>query len=146
MSAVYLFDARLVGFRGVRRSLALLGEQQLTDLHEALQAAFGWGDDHLYTFWLGGAFWAQDGSEYAHPWHAAEPDHLMPGEAPPRSAAISLDRLGLEAGQRIAYVFDFGDEWRVTLTLRAIGADDGGRYPRLVELVGDAPPQYEDAA
>jgi hypothetical protein len=32
----------------------------------------------------------------------------------------------------------------VRLTLRAIAADDGGDYPRLLDAVGDAPPQYVD--
>jgi hypothetical protein len=32
----------------------------------------------------------------------------------------------------------------VRLTLRQIIADDGGVYPRLLESVGEAPPQYPD--
>ena len=39
-------------------------------------------------------------------------------------------------------MFDFHREWRVRLTLRKIAADDGGHYPRVLESVGDAPPQY----
>jgi Plasmid pRiA4b ORF-3-like protein len=46
------------------------------------------------------------------------------------------------AGQHIAYVFDFQEEWRVRLTLREITARDGGHHPRVLESVGDAPPQY----
>jgi hypothetical protein len=34
--------------------------------------------------------------------------------------------------------------WRVAVTLRQITADDGGVYPRLLEQVGSAPPQYPD--
>lgn len=37
------------------------------DLHEVLRFAFEWDDDHLYSFWLGGEFWAQDGTEYTRP-------------------------------------------------------------------------------
>ncbi len=69
----------------------------------------------------------------------------MPIAKPGRkSAERRLDRLRLVKGQRIAYVFDFGDEWRVRLALRQIIADDGGAYPRLLESVGEAPPQYPD--
>ena len=63
-----------------------------------------------------------------------------------------MDRMRLRKGDKLAYLFDFGDEWRVRLTLRHITADDGERYPRVVESIGDAPPQYpaydeeEDAA
>jgi hypothetical protein len=55
-----------------------------------------------------------------------------------------LDDLGLTKGQRIAYLFDFGDEWRVRLTLRRITPADGISYPRLLESVGESPPQYPD--
>jgi hypothetical protein len=52
--------------------------------------------------------------------------------------------LGIEPGARLAYVFDFGDEWRVLLRLRERTECDGGAYPRVVERVGTAPPQYGD--
>jgi hypothetical protein len=88
--------------------------------------------------------WRSD--EYTHPWHANEPNPLGAfwiGPVP-QSAEISLDRLGLSENQRIAYIFDFGDEWRVRLTVRQIIADDGQPYPRLLKSAGDAPPQYAD--
>lgn len=141
---VYVFNAELVGFRGVRRTLAVRSGQTLVDLHHALQGAFDWDDDHLYSFWLKGEFWSRDGSEYTHPLHVAQPSALGPFAtgAAPRSAKTRLNRLRLRKGQRIAYLFDFGDEWRVRLVLREIEIDDGGRYPRIVEGVGEAPPQY----
>ena len=55
-----------------------------------------------------------------------------------------MERLGLIEGQRIAYVFDFQSEWRVRLILREIAADDGGIYPRVLQSVGESPPQYID--
>jgi hypothetical protein len=153
-SPVYIFKAELMGFRGVRRTLAVRSGQTLVDLHHALQGAFEWDDDHLYSFWLRGEFWGRDGSEYTHPFHAAQPSTLGPFAAgpAPKSAKTRLIRLRLRKGQRIAYLFDFGDEWRVRLMLREIETDDGGHYPRIVESVGEAPPQYaeydedEDAA
>jgi hypothetical protein len=140
----FTFEASLVDFRGVRRTIAVRSDQSLDDLHEALRAAFGWDDEHLYSFWLDGEFWSPDGEEYSHPWHAAEPGPLagLGFHSAPKSAEVRLDRLDLTHGDRIAYVFDFGDEWRVRLTVRDGGEDDGGAYPRLLRAVGDAPPQY----
>jgi pRiA4b ORF-3-like protein len=143
---ICVFEAELVDLTDIRRTIAIRSDQTLDDLHHAMRAAFGWDDEHLYSFWLRGGFWARNGSEYTHPFHATQPDPLGPfatGPAP-RSAAVRLDRLKLRRGQRVAYVHDFGDEWRVALTLRQITADDGGAYPRLLEQVGDAPPQYPD--
>jgi hypothetical protein len=57
---------------------------------------------------------------------------------------VQLRRLGLIEGQRIAYLFDFGDEWRLRLTLRQIVVSDDGQYPRVIESVGGAPPQYAE--
>jgi hypothetical protein len=31
---------------------------------------------------------------------------------------VPIAELGLSVGQRIGYVFDFGDDWRVRLTVR----------------------------
>ena len=144
----FVFSARLGGWKGVRRTIAVRSDQTLQVLHDALRVAFDWDDDHLYAFWLSGKFWARDDTEYVHP-SALEFNPLagwdLPMETPSReSAEQPLDRLGLTKGQRIAYVFDFGDEWRVRLTLREIVADNGGAYPRILESVGDAPPQYPD--
>jgi len=58
-----------------------------------------------------------------------------------RTSEQPLDRLGLTKAQRIAYLFDFGDEWRVVLTLRRITPDDGGEYRRLLDSAGESPPQ-----
>jgi hypothetical protein len=146
----YVFTARLDGLSGVRRTIAVRSDQTLVDLHRALQNAFDWDDDHLYSFWLSGKFSARDGTEYTHPF-ALESEPFAGWDLPiarpgRKSAERRLDRLRLTKGQRIAYLFDFGDEWRVRLTLRAITAADGGDYPRLLESVGDAPPQYPDYA
>jgi hypothetical protein len=138
----YVFDAELVGFRGVRRVIAVREDLTLVDLHYALQSAFGWDDDHLYAFWLDGRFWTSTDEHFTRPCGAAD----APGAPASRSAAVALDRLGLAEGQRIAYVFDFGDEWRVRLRVREITVDGGDPSPRLLSSVGAAPPQYSHAA
>ena len=74
--------------------------------------------------------------EFTEPGHARE---LR--DAQTRSARVRLGDLGLQPGQKIAYVFGFGDEWRVQLTIARVDADDGGAYPRLLESIGEAPPQ-----
>ena len=145
---VYVLKADLVGFRGIHRTIAIRSDLTLVDVHYALQAAFDWDDDHLYSFWPDGEFYSRDGREYTHPFHAAQPNPLgLFARGPARaSAEIRLNRLKLKKGQRLAYLFDFGDEWRVRLTVRQITADDGQPYPRQLESVGDAPPQYPDSA
>lgn len=135
----YVFDAELVGFEGVIRTISVRGDLTLIDLHYALQAAFDWDDDHLYCFWLDGAFWSPGVDRYTHPCHAARPDAA---QANPKSAQIPLDELGLAPVGLLAYVFDFREEWRVGLRLREVTHDDGSASPRLLRSTGSPPPQY----
>jgi hypothetical protein len=58
--------------------------------------------------------------------------------------ARALDPPQAASASSSSYLFDFGDESRVRLAVRDVLADDGGPYPRLLESVGDAPPQYPD--
>ena len=145
---VYVFRAKLKGWHGVRRTIAIRCEETLIDLHDALQAAFDWDSQHPFAFWLSGKFWARGGVEYVHPL-ALKSRPFSRGHAAiagprRRSAGRPMERLGLIEGQRIAYVFDFQSEWRVRLILREIAADDGGIYPRVLQSVGESPPQYID--
>jgi hypothetical protein len=133
--SILVFDVELTNVRGVRARLAVGADQHLTALHDAIQEAFGWGDDHLYSFWLDGRFWGDEQAEYTSP--------LVPDEAP-QTADVPLAELDLRVGRKIAYVFDFGDEWRVKLTVREEVEPDGGVYPRVLSRTGTAPPQYPD--
>jgi catechol 2,3-dioxygenase-like lactoylglutathione lyase family enzyme len=132
----YVFRAELVGFEGVRRTVTVRDDLTLVDLHYALQSAFGWDDDHLYSFWLDGDFWGDEDGRYMHPFHAASID------PPGKSACARLEELDLVEGQPIAYVFDFGQEWRVALTVKEKRPVDGRAVARCIEKVGTAPPQY----
>ena len=44
------------------------------------------------------------------------------------------------------YLFDYGDEWRFEVKVQKINdeGEPGVEYPRIVEAIGEAPPQYAD--
>jgi Plasmid pRiA4b ORF-3-like protein len=112
------------------------GEQPPVARHalQLVTAAVGELDPRAHDKILDGAR-----NEHLRPFARSSP----PSTAPRReSAGHRLDELPLLAGQRIAYVFDFQEEWRARLTLREITARDGGHQPRVLESVGDTPPQY----
>jgi hypothetical protein len=129
-----VFDAELLNAPGVDARLAVLERQPLTALHDAIQQAFGWWDDHLYSFWLDGSFFGSRDVELTSP--------ITPDEGV-ATADVPIRELDLRRGQRIGYVFDFGDEWRVRLTLRERTAAEPADYPRVLGLRGTPPPQYE---
>jgi hypothetical protein len=135
---VYIFRASLAGFRGVSRKLAVRSDQTLVDIHKLLQKAFEWDDDHLYAFWLSGKFWDRTpGVGFGRPGFCRE--------LGARSARIPLDRLWLEPGQSVAYVFDYGDEWRVRLKLLEIRPAGSAAVDAIFDVRGEAPPQYWSA-
>ena len=120
----------------VSRTVAIREDQTLEQLHEALRLAFGWADPHLYSFWKGGKFWDADADEYAAPFEVEEI-----GKAK-RTARTPIAALGLRKGAKLAYLFDYGDEWR--LLLKVVDTRDPGdeSYPMLVGAEGTPPPQY----
>ena len=63
----FVFSARLDGWKGVHRTIAVRADQTLAVLHDALRVAFDWDDDHRYAFWLSGKFWGRDDTEYVRP-------------------------------------------------------------------------------
>lgn len=132
-TTVLVFDAELVDVPDVRARIAVGLTQHLTALHDAIQEAFQWCDDHLYSFWLDGRFWGEKDSEFVRP---GTPD------AESRTAYVPLADLDLAVGARIAYVFDYGDEWRVQLMLTGQTEADAGSYPRVLKRDGTPPPQY----
>jgi len=132
---IFVFRAALVGFRGVSCKLAVPADQTLEDVHRLLQDAFGWDDDHLYAFWPSGRFWDREpGSGFGRPGFCRDSGD--------RSARVKLSRLVLDVGQSIAYVFDFGDEWRVRLKLVEVRSAGAAPVPAVFDRRGEAPPQY----
>jgi hypothetical protein len=133
--SVLRFEASLADYEDVERSIEVREDQTPVDLHNGIQTAFDWRDDHPYSFWLDGEFWGDRSTEYSAP---IEPDDEG------ATADVPIVELGLKPGTKLAYVFDFGDSWRVALRLAATTPDDGGHYPRTVATKGEALPQYPD--
>ena len=95
------------------------------------------GDPHLYSFWISGKFW-DDTGEYTSP---VDKDEAL---EPKDTADVPIGKLGLRKGRSIAYVFDFGDEWRVLLKVVDRWEAGDESYPMLVEAEGVPPPQYAE--
>ncbi|HSN36028.1 MAG TPA: plasmid pRiA4b ORF-3 family protein [Arthrobacter sp.] len=115
-----------------RRVLVPAG-MPLPQLHQVIQALYGWFDYHLHQFQTGGF----RGPTYA---------PLDPGEdavygGPSRDeAAVTVGMLLPEVGSSMSYTYDFGDDW--VLAIRAekvLETDDGGQLPRCTAGRGAAP-------
>jgi hypothetical protein len=120
-----------VSIDDVWRTIAISGKNSLEDLHLAIQEAFDFENDHLYAFSL---------------------DHLRlnprksfndprGGDYPFADETI-IGRLNLYEGQRLLYVFDFGDWWEFDVELLEIQDKiHFGEY-KIIEKHGEDPEQY----
>jgi hypothetical protein len=123
---LYQLKITLSGFRpAVWRRVLVPAGASLGLLHRVIQVVMGWDDDHLHAF-------TADGMRYSDPSYNLEDD----GDEDAVRLAKALPR----PGTRMAYVYDFGDNWRHDIVLEAIlDHDDSTAYPICVTGRGDAP-------
>lgn len=117
-----------------RRILRVPDTLNFAELHQVLQAAFGWHNCHLHEFVLETD---QDGrtsyvvAPYDDMDDIRDVRRLDPEET-------SVDDI-LNQYETITYMYDFGDGWEHTVRLINITEEDGKPYPQCISAVGDAP-------
>jgi len=124
-------------FPPVWRRLDVASDLGLVDLHEVLQAVFGWEDRHLHRFTTGpdqdprGVFVG-----------TAELATALDDVDPAPTWDVRLDELLAEPGDRLHYRYDYGDDWHVVLEVEDATGDavPVGRVD-LLEGAGAAPPE-----
>lgn len=129
-------DVKIAGIDPpIFRTLELPQDLNFAQLHEVLQAVFGWSDSHLHQFNLAGLI-------------VGAPEMLSDGLAvsPVLEATdITLGHLTFPHGPdpvlTIFYEYDFGDSWQHVLTLRRALRKDGARYPRCIDGARAGPPE-----
>jgi Plasmid pRiA4b ORF-3-like protein len=134
LSTLYRFKVTLEWETPVWFRVEMSGDQTLDDLHNVIQEAFDWDDDHLYAFFLSGRAWDTKDTYESHRSRDGKP-----------ASMYRLSDVKLKVKQNIMYIFDFGDEWRHRILVEDIipkGVDPNEEYPRITKQVGKAPPQY----
>lgn len=114
------------------REIELADDQTLEDLHIAIQNAYSWNDDHLYSFFMSGH--AFDGeTEIGSPW----------SDAARHTHQVTLSELKLRPEQHFLYLFDYGDNHEFDVeVVRMNPQASPGAYPKVVAQQGRAPRQY----
>jgi hypothetical protein len=126
LRSTLIFRATPWSDRSVRRVFELAPTHTLADLHECLVDELALDDDHLWAFYLSGE-WFDRTSEFD-----GSPDEGKAFDA-------EVGALGLEPGDAIAYLCDFGDEQRVDVELVGFGAADAAlEQPRVLQREGEA--------
>ena len=126
---VDLDDAR----PSIWRRLDLRSEVTLDVLHQVLQAAFSWDDYHLHRFSLGGRPFDRVSQVFLCPYDADNPE-FEDGDGP-EASQVRLDQTLHDLGDKLHYLYDYGDNWELTLHLEQVmTALDG--YPTAVLVDG----------
>lgn len=90
------------------RKIRIGGKATLEDLHEAIQRAVDFDNDHTYCFTIG---FGRTKRSYYHPYCEEEP-YLVD--------EVSLQEILLYENMKFEYLFDFGDCWRFGITVEKI--------------------------
>jgi Plasmid pRiA4b ORF-3-like protein len=100
------------------RRLDLRSNLTLDLLHQVLQVAFGWTDSHLYRFSLGGGGFDHHSQLFLCPYDMDntewEDDDGLP------AAGTRLDETLCEPADTLRYLYDYGDNWELTLRLEEV--------------------------
>jgi hypothetical protein len=109
------------------RRLLVPSDMTLDLLHDVLQTAMGWGDEHLHLFEI-------DGMTFSDPRHS--------NADIAEEATARLDQAAPYAKSRFRYEYDFGDSWEHEILVEAVQPPEPGK-PYLVCLAGEraAPPE-----
>jgi hypothetical protein len=121
----------------VSRTLELPFSLTLDQLHAVLQAAFGWTDNHLHRFEIGGLDYGP-----------IDPEHDDGSRRTFASSEVRLHDFALRYGRPVQflYEYDFGDSWVHVLTLNTAQRDPSGRYPRCINGSRSGPPEDSGGA
>jgi hypothetical protein len=102
----YVFIAKLYSNKIQRIEIA--ANRTLLQLHSAIQHAYNFDDDHLYSFFMDGLLWSDN--------RFNSPDDLEG----PFVDEVCIGDLGLHIGQIVLYLYDFGEMCQIRLVLEEV--------------------------
>ncbi len=108
------------------RRLEVASDLTLDRVHHILQTAIGWTDSHLHEF-ASGATATDRLAEHYRPTNSIDE-----GLAGVDETSVRLDEVLVDPGDRLFYLYDFGDDWMHTLRLEAVEPREPERPAALV--------------
>jgi hypothetical protein len=110
----------------VWRRVLVPANMRLNRLHDVIQAAMGWQGYHMHAFTAGGVDYGLPDPELGH--------------RDERKTAVNS--VIVEPGDRMRYVYDFGDDWEHDVVVeKVLVAEPGARYPVCLTGKGRCPPE-----
>ncbi len=131
-----IYTFRVDVWRGVWRRISIPAKARLNTLANAILEAFRFSDtSHLYLF----SYQDRTG-------RTVEAFHDEMESVDLWASDVAIGDLPLNIGQEMLFVFDFGDNWRFSVTLEGIAPQSSPpvKDAVVVEKHGEAPDQYRD--
>jgi len=126
---MYIFKASLS--KGSWGKIQLSANNTLEDLHNLIQEAFAFDNDHLYSFFMDGIPWSKNIFNCSF------------GNEGPFADEVKIGDLGLVENQKFLYLFDYGDEWKFDVKVESIQHSERvTALPQIIEFKGKKPSQY----
>ena len=97
------------------RRLELRSDALLIHVHQAIQSVFGWWDYHLHRFAIGDHPFGSNAERFDCPEEAE-----IESDGFPLTTEVRLDETLGEVGDRLHYIYDFGDNWNLVIELESI--------------------------
>ena len=116
----------------VWRELEVPAKLRVARLHDAIQIAMGWQDEHLYEFRWGGFILRPEMDDDVY-WDEERGRRLDADK-------LTLARLGLRDDDMVSYVYDFGDHWVHAIWIMQLLYNPVPR-PRVIGGEGACPPE-----
>lgn len=121
------------------RRLDVRSDVTLDVVHQVLQAAFSWDDYHLHRFSLGGGPFDHHSQSFLCPYDVDNGEFDDDGLP---TSQVRLDEVLQESGDELHYVYDYGDNWELTLQLESEAAlEIDSPVAALVDGERAAPPE-----
>jgi hypothetical protein len=112
------------------RRVLVTDHMTLWDLHEVIQAVFGWAGYHLHEFKIGNVI-------YGDPEDSELMDFVKENEE-----LYKLSDFNFNKGSQFTYLYDFGDSWKHTVLIeKVLPYDKNTRLPQFLEGKRATPPE-----
>jgi len=113
------------------RRVQTVGGVSLAELHDIIQVAMGWDDDHLHQFEIGGRAYG-----------VPEDDMFGMGFDIKDESRTRLYKVAPTEGSKFDYQYDFGDDWEhAILVEKILPPEPDAQYPRCLTGRRACPPE-----
>jgi len=147
MDRTIIFQVKYLGRCGMGykedliRKIEIQNIQTLEEFQFGItKVALGWKDPHTYSFFMDNKPYSRNRElEYSHDSLIEKKDR----KAGVKSAHTRLKDLDLKVGQKIHFLFDYGDDHQFEIKVIGFGRSEKLKvYPMVLEEIGIAPEQY----